>query len=428
MLGFVAGLGVRKVDPMKAERLRQWPDPQSIDDIISFRAYANYIREYIPDYCELIDSLKKYAKKGARFSDFLSDVSAQQAFSSLRQAVYEDAALYTANLEHASDPNSGCPFELFVDASDYAWACVLAQRQEAGRAPRPIAIYSHSFSETEQAWSAFERELFAIRESLAAVDQLIKGFRVVLYTDHKNNLLTNSSLGNRRVNKKLLRWALDIEELGGRVIKVWLKGKDNILADSVSRNPVDRDVARRLVVPGGPVKRIMRAMFQKPLELDAEIEAFGLVLESLDDKEPQPERSGLQGIGVSSTEPPATTDSKQHNRRPARQSTAQSSGTREQGRGQSREQSRGKPQLDSQLDRQSDSLGKQLDAELDPAGHKQKEGLIDEVKSFPRDSHSTLSGSGTKDENYTHEGIEDTEPTSLEISTRTPSDDMLGKE
>ena len=97
---------------------------------------------------------------------------------------------------------------------DFSWGCTLGQRPSPKQAPRPIAVYSRSFSATESAWSAFERELYALREALAAVHHLTKGFTIHVYMDHKNNLFTNSLLSNRRVNKKLLRWALDIEELG----------------------------------------------------------------------------------------------------------------------------------------------------------------------------------------------------------------------
>ena len=71
-------------------------------------------------------------------------------------------------------------------------------------APRPIAVFSKSLTSTEQAWSAFERELYGIREALALSEPYIKGFQTVL-TDHKNNLFTGSLLSNRRVNNKLLR-------------------------------------------------------------------------------------------------------------------------------------------------------------------------------------------------------------------------------
>ena len=53
MLGFVVGEGKRTVQPGKAQALRDWPDPKTIDDVVSFRAFANYLREFIPRFQEL---------------------------------------------------------------------------------------------------------------------------------------------------------------------------------------------------------------------------------------------------------------------------------------------------------------------------------------------------------------------------------------
>ena len=39
--------GKRKLDPEKAEAFRQWPEPKSLDDPVSFRAYVNFVREFI---------------------------------------------------------------------------------------------------------------------------------------------------------------------------------------------------------------------------------------------------------------------------------------------------------------------------------------------------------------------------------------------
>ena len=205
LLGFVIEDGRRKLCPKKVEALRRWPEPKSLEDLVSFRAFVNFVREYIPGLHTHERALRPYAKKGARFSDYQKDKAAQDAFQALKNGIYEDAALHSADYSAAADPGSGRPLELYVDASDLAWGCTLAQRQEVGGAPRPIAVYSRSFTETEAAWSTFERELYAIREALAATDHLSKGFQVVVYTDHKNNLFTSSLLSNRRINKKLLR-------------------------------------------------------------------------------------------------------------------------------------------------------------------------------------------------------------------------------
>ena len=109
----------------------------------------------------------------------------------MRLSLASDAVLVSPDYSAAAGPeSSGRGFELWGDASEYAWGCVLAQREAPEGCPRPIAAYGRSFSSTEQAWSAWERELFAFRESLAATDHLQKGFLVTAYTGHRNNLFT----------------------------------------------------------------------------------------------------------------------------------------------------------------------------------------------------------------------------------------------
>ena len=46
-----------------------------------------------------------------------------------------------------------------------------------------------------------------------------------------------------------MRWSLDIEEYGERIVLKWIKGTDNIPGDAISRNPADRDVAKHRKMP-----------------------------------------------------------------------------------------------------------------------------------------------------------------------------------
>ncbi len=55
-----------------------------------------------------------------------------------------------------------------------------------------------------------------MKESMKLSDEFTKGIPVKVRMDHKNNLLTKSVISNKRANKKLLRWSLEIEELGDR--------------------------------------------------------------------------------------------------------------------------------------------------------------------------------------------------------------------
>ena len=116
-----------------------------------------------------------------------------------------------------------------------------------------------------------------------------------MLTDHRNNLFTNAMRGNRRINKKILRWSLDIEDFGDRIAIKWVRGVDNILGDGVSRNPPDRDAARSTSMPGGPVKRVMRRMFERPRQTQEEWEAFESLLETLGDEDV--DRSLARSVG-----------------------------------------------------------------------------------------------------------------------------------
>ena len=83
-----------------------------------------------------------------------------------------------------------------------------------------------------------------------------------------------------------MRWTLEIEELGTLVQRVWLAGKDNILGDAPSRNPIDRDHVKDLPIPAGPVKRVVRAMFEAPMQFEEEFTEFTRFLDQLESTEP----------------------------------------------------------------------------------------------------------------------------------------------
>ena len=133
------------------------------------------------------DCVERPRKKGAKYSEFANDPAAQQAVKDLRTPVAQDAELHCIDYAAAADPSSDRPLKLFIDCSGFAWGCTLAQRENKTAAPRPVAVYSRSLTATEQASSAFERELYAYREALAATHHLCKEFLVVAYTDHKNS-------------------------------------------------------------------------------------------------------------------------------------------------------------------------------------------------------------------------------------------------
>lgn len=60
LVGFVVGKHGKLPDPAKVKALNEWPDPQEICDIVSQHAFANYLREFIPRFVEIVQPLKPY--------------------------------------------------------------------------------------------------------------------------------------------------------------------------------------------------------------------------------------------------------------------------------------------------------------------------------------------------------------------------------
>ena len=214
--------------------------------------------------------MSQFRKKGADFNIFLNSKECLQAFETIRKCLCEGAVLHHPDFQAASHPEeSGRPFEIFIDASDYGWAGVLCQRLVPHGTPKIIAIVCHPLNATQQGWSAMERELYALHGSVTELDRYTKGFLVYAYIDHKTNLFLDALLDNRRRSKKMAGWALELQQYN--VVRVWLRGESNILGDAPSRAPWEAQLCNQLPIPDMPIRELIQKMYRSPEELDGSV-------------------------------------------------------------------------------------------------------------------------------------------------------------
>ena len=126
-----------------------------------------------------------------------------------------------------SYPDFNKPFEIFTDASHTQLGGVITQDD------KPIAFYSRKLNAAQTRHTTTERELLSIVEILKEFRNILFGQEIVIYTDHKN--LTCKDFTTERV----LRWRLIIEEFNPDIKHK--PGKDNIVADSLSRLRKEED-------------------------------------------------------------------------------------------------------------------------------------------------------------------------------------------
>jgi hypothetical protein len=121
------------------------------------------------------------------------------------------------------------PFNLFVDASDFAISGILTQTGEDG-SERPIAFSSAKLTSTQRAWATVEKEAYAALAALHKFRNWLFGVRVTVYSDHNPlTYLTESA----PKSAKLMRWALALQEFN--ILFKFRPGKANVAADCLSR-------------------------------------------------------------------------------------------------------------------------------------------------------------------------------------------------
>ena len=131
-----------------------WPIPQTLTHVKAFLGFANFYREFIPQYSDLVEPLNCLSRK---------DVSwhwgddQQLAFNGVKN-VFKDHVILKI-----PDPDKA--FILETDASLVGIASVLNQLDDSGH-ECPCAFYSQTLTQAEQNYEVYDHELLAIVESL----------------------------------------------------------------------------------------------------------------------------------------------------------------------------------------------------------------------------------------------------------------------
>ena len=156
--------------------MRNWPEPVDQAAVNSFLCFVNYLREYLPpDWVKHEQTLRPFRKKGCDFKKLWgSDPKFLTAFRAIRTMMVDSAVIHHVDYTAASRPHeSGRPYEMFIDASDYGWCAVLCQRPGPGQAPKVVSIIAKGFTDVQQRWSAMERELYALWQGVVGHERYI---------------------------------------------------------------------------------------------------------------------------------------------------------------------------------------------------------------------------------------------------------------
>ena len=129
-------------------------------------------------------------------------------------------------------PNLREPFRINTDCSEWALGCELSQRTPENEW-KPVAYDGRQLRGAELNYPIHEKELLAIKHALRIFDRYIdNGTLTEIVTDHESLQYLQST---KTYSKRLARW---VAEFGEHALKIrYRKGKENVVADTLSRRP-----------------------------------------------------------------------------------------------------------------------------------------------------------------------------------------------
>ena len=219
-LGHVVGQGQVKPVDAKVKVISDFPRPESKKQLMRFLGMAGYYRKFCRNFSTVAESLTQLLSKKAKF---LWNGKCEQAFEELK-AMLKSAPVLSA-------PDFDRQFKLAVDASDVAAGAVLLQEDKDG-VDHPISYFSKKFNTNQRNYSTVEKECLALVFALQHFEVYVSSSctPVIVFSDH-NPLVFLHKLKNK--NQRLLRWSLMLQEYNLDIRHI--KGKDNLIADCLSR-------------------------------------------------------------------------------------------------------------------------------------------------------------------------------------------------
>jgi len=160
----------------KIKIIQDWPEPKKVKDIQSFLGFANFYRQFIFNYSDIVIPLTRLTQKDIPWK---FNSSCQDAFNSLKKA-FTSASILTHWIPDA---------QLIVetDASDYALAAILSVVNEDNEV-HLVVFHSHTFTAVELNYDIHDKKLLAIIEAFKIWRHYLEGpaYPIDVVMDYKN--------------------------------------------------------------------------------------------------------------------------------------------------------------------------------------------------------------------------------------------------
>jgi hypothetical protein len=215
-LGHLVGKDGVRVDPKKIEAMQDWPHPKTLKILHGFLGLTGYYRKFIKNYGKISAPLTTLLKKNS----FTWTPAVAQAFQTLKTAMCTTLVLAL--------PDFTKTFVLECDASGKGIDTILMQEGQ------PLAFTSKQLSENNLGKPIYEKEMLAILHAVELWRPYLLGQRFQIKTDHQS---LKYFLEQRISSQEQQKWVTKLFGYDYEII--YKKGKENVVADALSRKYED---------------------------------------------------------------------------------------------------------------------------------------------------------------------------------------------
>jgi hypothetical protein len=201
-----------EVDKAKMEAIKNWLIPATLTQLQNFLGPAGFYQHFMRDFNTIAAPLNNLMKGVL----FYWGAAQDQAFHTLIDMLTHAPLLQFLDF--------GKTFELKCDASGIGIGGVLLQEG------KPMAYFSENLSRPSLNYETYDKELYVLVRDLETWQHYLWPKEFVIHSDHES---LKHIRGQEKLNKHHAKWVEFIETFP-YIIKN-KKGKDNVIADALSR-------------------------------------------------------------------------------------------------------------------------------------------------------------------------------------------------
>nr|XP_054769552.1 uncharacterized protein LOC129277391 [Lytechinus pictus] len=217
-LGHVVGQGQVLPGEAKIQAILDFPIPTTKKELLRFLGMSGFYRKFVPNYSTVVSPLTNLLKAKVKY--VWSD-ECHRSFEKLKAILVNEPVL--------AAPNFTKPFKVAIDACDVGVGAVLLQEDEEG-IEKPVCYFSKKLNRFQKKYSTIEKEALGLVLALQQFEVYLTNGEITVSTDH-NPLVFLEKFKTK--NQRLYGWSLMLLPFPLKIVHI--KGKNNVIADALSR-------------------------------------------------------------------------------------------------------------------------------------------------------------------------------------------------